>query len=233
MAGSGLIVSDERGRLDLIVAHPVGRPPSSLAGRWPSWAQPCRSCSWAGWVSASCWVDQAWASTGARWLSPSCPPSPDPGLCDPGADAEHVPALAQPGSDGHRGGHGRQLLRVVLSFMDERLEVVSKLMPYHYFQIVLSFQELNLTWLFALLGASALMTMVAWLRFVRRDIRLSGEGSWRLPFRSETQENYVGQLEQRSHPAVRLPGEFSWADQSKLNKECPQGGPTGGSRCRG
>jgi len=25
------------------------------------------------------------------------------------------------------------------------------------------------------------MTLLAWLRFLRRDIRLSGEGSWRLP----------------------------------------------------
>ncbi len=71
-----------------------------------------------------------------------------------------------------------------LSFMDSRMEALAKLMPYHYFQTVLSFQELNLAWLFALLGASLLMTLLAWLRFLRRDIRLSGEGSWRLPLLS-------------------------------------------------
>ena len=69
-----------------------------------------------------------------------------------------------------------------MSFMDERLRDVATLLPYHYFQTVLSFQELNLTWLFALLGISALMLAAAWLRFLHRDIRLSGEGSWRVAF---------------------------------------------------
>ena len=71
-----------------------------------------------------------------------------------------------------------------LAFMDQRLAALAKLMPYHYFQTVLSFAELNLPWLFALLGAALLMTLLAWLRFLRRDIRLSGEGSWRLPLLS-------------------------------------------------
>ena len=69
-----------------------------------------------------------------------------------------------------------------MAFIDERIANASKLMPYHYFQTVLSFRELNYGWLFALLGISILMMLIAWLRFVRRDIRLSGEGSWRLLF---------------------------------------------------
>jgi len=72
-----------------------------------------------------------------------------------------------------------------MAFLDERVAEVSKLMPYHYFQTVLSFQDLNLGWLFSLLGISVLMLLVAWLRFLRRNIRLSGEGSWRLPFLSK------------------------------------------------
>jgi hypothetical protein len=68
-----------------------------------------------------------------------------------------------------------------LAFLDERMATASKLMPYHYFQTVLSFDKLNLTWLFALLGISLLMILIAWHRFLQRDIRLSGEGSWRLP----------------------------------------------------
>ena len=68
-----------------------------------------------------------------------------------------------------------------LAFMDQRMASAAQFMPYHYFQPVLSLQDLDLGWLFALLGASLLMALIAWLRFVRRDIRLSGEGSWRLP----------------------------------------------------
>jgi ABC-2 type transport system permease protein len=66
-----------------------------------------------------------------------------------------------------------------LSFLDQRMDMLSKLLPYHYYQSVLSIQQLNLTWFFALLGISLAMAAIAYVRFSRRDIRLSGEGSWR------------------------------------------------------
>ena len=75
-----------------------------------------------------------------------------------------------------------------LASVDKGMATLAKLMPYHYFQTVLSFQELNLEWLVALLGISAVMVTIAWLRFVRRDIRLSGEESWRLPCLSKRRE---------------------------------------------
>jgi hypothetical protein len=49
-----------------------------------------------------------------------------------------------------------------LSFMNERLDLVARALPYHYFQTVMSLQELNLVWLFGLLGISLVF-----------------EGSWR------------------------------------------------------
>ena len=49
------------------------------------------------------------------------------------------------------------------------------------YRIDRSFQELNLSWLFALLGISLAMVLIAWWLFLRRDIRLAGEGSWQLP----------------------------------------------------
>ena len=73
-----------------------------------------------------------------------------------------------------------------LAFMDERMEQLSQIMPYRYFQTVLSLQELNLGWLFSLLGISLLIVLASWLLFLRRDIRLSGEGSWRLPLLSKS-----------------------------------------------
>jgi hypothetical protein len=65
-----------------------------------------------------------------------------------------------------------------LSFLNERLDLVARLLPYDYFQAAMSFRELNLTWLFGLLGISLVMTLLAYARFSHRDIRLSGEGSW-------------------------------------------------------
>jgi ABC-type transport system involved in multi-copper enzyme maturation permease subunit len=66
-----------------------------------------------------------------------------------------------------------------LAFLNDRMEVLSKFLPYHYYQSVLSFKELNLTWFFSLLVISLVMAIVAAVRFSHRDIRLSGEGSWR------------------------------------------------------
>ncbi len=66
-----------------------------------------------------------------------------------------------------------------LSFLNEKIDLFARLLPYHYFQSVMSLEELNPAWLAALLGACIIMTLLAYLRFYRRDIRLSGEGSWR------------------------------------------------------
>ena len=68
-----------------------------------------------------------------------------------------------------------------LAFMSDGIEKIAKVFPYTYYQVVFDFQELNFVWLISLLGASLVMVLLTWLRFVRRDIRLSGEGSWRLP----------------------------------------------------
>jgi len=43
------------------------------------------------------------------------------------------------------------------------------------------FLAVAMLWLFGLLGISALLAVLSWLLFTRRDIRLGGEGSWQLP----------------------------------------------------
>ena len=65
--------------------------------------------------------------------------------------------------------------------LNESLEMVAKFLPHYYYQVELSFQELNLAWLFGLLGITLVMVLVSWWLFLRRDIRLAGEGSWQLP----------------------------------------------------
>jgi hypothetical protein len=64
--------------------------------------------------------------------------------------------------------------------MSDALTALSKILPYHYFQTVLSASELNLVWLFSLIGVSLIMAAAAWLRFLTKDIRLAGEGSWKI-----------------------------------------------------
>lgn len=186
IAGSGLIASDEEsGRLDLIVAHPVGRS-AFFFGRLLGLFAATLSIMILGWLGFCLLMGNS--SLGFSWAEMAIP------FLSLFAQILVYAALALllsmflPSR-----GLAAMLSGVVmvasymissLAFMDERMQAVAKLMPYHYFQPVLSSQEFNLTWLIALLVASLLMSLIAWLRFVRRDIRLCGEGSWRLPLLS-------------------------------------------------
>jgi len=181
LTGSGLIASDEEhGRLDLIIAHPVGRHPL-FWGRFLGLFGAALAIMLLGWLGFCLMLGGS--SMGFNWGQMAVPfltllvqtliyialalllsmflPSRSLAATVTGA----VMVISYFISS--------------LAFMDERLELISRLMPYHYFQVVLSFQELNLAWMFALLGVSLIMVLAAWLRFARRDIRLSGEGSWR------------------------------------------------------
>ena len=187
MAGSGLILSDEeRGRLDLIIAHPIGRS-AFFFGRLLGVLCAALSIMVLGWLGFC--VLLGGSGLGFTWGQMAVP------FLSLLVQILVYTCLALMLS---MFLPSRNLAAIVtgvimvasyfvssLAFMDERLAAVSKLMPYHYFQTVLSFQELNLAWLFALLGACLLMALIAWLRFVRRDIRLTGEGSWRLPILSK------------------------------------------------
>jgi ABC-2 type transport system permease protein len=183
VVGSGLIVGDEeRGRLDLIMAHPVGRS-AFFFGRSLGILGAILSIMFLGWLGFS--ILLGGSSLGFTWGQMAVPFLSLMTQVIVYATLALSLSMFLP---------SRNLAAMVtsvvmvasyfvssLAFMDERLATMSEFMPYHYFQAVLSFQDLNLTWLFTLLGASMLMIMIAWLRFARRDIRLSGEGSWRLP----------------------------------------------------
>ena len=190
MAGSGLILSDEeRGRLDLIIAHPIGRS-AFFFGRLLAILCAAVSIMVLGWLGFCVLL-------GGSGLGFTLDQMAVPFL----SLLVQILVYICLGLMLSMFLPSRNLAAIVsgvimaasyfvssLAFMDERLEIVSKLMPYHYFQTVLSFQELNLAWLFALLFACLLMALVAWLRFFRRDIRLTGEGSWRLPILSKSRK---------------------------------------------
>lgn len=191
MVGSGLIINDEeRGRLDLIMAHPVGRS-SFFFGRFLGILGASVSIMLLGWLGFS--VLLGGSGMGFSWSQMAVPFLSLLAQTLVYATLALVLSMLLP---------SRNLAAMVagvfmvtsyfvssLASLNERLEALSKFMPYHYFQTVLSFKELNLTWLFALLGASAIMVIVAWLRFVHRDIRLSGEGSWRLRLNSKSRRS--------------------------------------------
>ena len=187
LAGSGLIVSDEeRGRLDLIITHPVGRS-AFFFGRALGILAASVSIMLLGWLGFSLMLGSS--SLGFSWGQMLVPFMALLAQMLVYVALGLLLSMLLPSR-----GLSAMLTGVILatsyfvsslSFMDERLATLAKLMPYHYFQTALSFAELNLGWLFALLGTAVLMALLAWLRFLRRDIRLSGEGSWRLPLLSK------------------------------------------------
>jgi ABC-2 type transport system permease protein len=182
LAGSGLIVSDEEhGRLDLILAHPVGRP-SFFFGRLIGLLGASLGIVFLGWLGFSLLLGQS--SLGFTWGQMAVPFLSLLVQILVYATLAFLLSMLLP---------SRSLAAMIsgavmvvsyflssLSFMNDSVEMIARVLPYHYYQTVLSFQELNLAWLFALLGISLLMGLLAWVRFARRDIRLSGEGSWRL-----------------------------------------------------
>jgi ABC-2 type transport system permease protein len=181
IAGSGLIVSDEEhGRLDLIIAHPVGRLPF-FWGRFLGLLGATVSIMILGWLGFSILLGRS--SIGFNWGQMAIPFITLLVQILVFATLALVLSMLLPSRNLSAMVSGAFLVISYiipsLSFLDQRLDMISRVLPYRYFQSVLSFKELNLTWQFALLGSCLIMVVIAWLRFSQRDIRLSGEGSWR------------------------------------------------------
>jgi ABC-2 type transport system permease protein len=68
-----------------------------------------------------------------------------------------------------------------LARLDENLVNLAKISPMNYFQGGLAIDGLKWNWAAGLLGFSVLFILIAWWRFECRDIRVGGEGGWRLP----------------------------------------------------
>jgi ABC-2 type transport system permease protein len=70
------------------------------------------------------------------------------------------------------------LLKILLE-LDEGLVDIERFSPLHYIKGGYAIDGLNANWMLGLLGAGLLFIVLAVWRFERRDLRLSGEGSWR------------------------------------------------------
>ena len=58
------------------------------------------------------------------------------------------------------------------------LEDVERLFPLHYYQGGYAAAEMNWGWFAGLLGIALAFALVAWWRFEGRDVRVAGEGNW-------------------------------------------------------
>jgi ABC-2 type transport system permease protein len=68
-----------------------------------------------------------------------------------------------------------------LARLDERLEPVARLSPFTYYQGGEAVRSLRVDWLMGLLIASLVFLLLAGWWFQRKDLRVSGEGTWTLP----------------------------------------------------
>ena len=68
-----------------------------------------------------------------------------------------------------------------LANINKDLKPIIKFTPLNYYQGGYAINGLNWEWLGGLLVVALLLAALAWWRFQRRDIRVSGEGGWRWP----------------------------------------------------
>jgi len=72
-------------------------------------------------------------------------------------------------------------LLIGLSGINPDLEPIMEFTPMHYYQGGYAIKGLEWGWFFGLLITALLFALLAWIPFLKRDIRVSGEHSWRLP----------------------------------------------------
>ena len=181
--GASLLVSDEeKGILDLVMAHPISRT-ALFWGRLLGFVAATAVILLVGWLS---WVIPSGSSgmelTWIEFLQPFLPLFAV--LLLFGALALLLSMLLPAGRTAGMLSGGllvANFLLMGLSNINDDLEPVIRFTPLYYYQGGDAIVELNWEWLGGLLAVSLLFALVAWVLFQRRDIRVGGEHGWRLP----------------------------------------------------
>ena len=182
-AGAGLLVSDEeRGILDLVLAHPVSRT-ALFWGRLLGLVAVLvlvLAVSWLSWVipSGGTGLTLSWI----EFLRPFLPLLAV--LLLFGTLALLLSMLLPSGRIAAMISGAllvADFLLLGLSNSSQELKPIVKFTPLYYYQGGDAVTGLNWGWLGGLLAVSVLFALFAWLLFRRRDIRVGGERSWRLP----------------------------------------------------
>jgi ABC-2 type transport system permease protein len=182
-AGAGLLVSDEeKGILDLVMAHPISRSAlywgrvagfvAATAGillvAWLSWVLPAQGTG----------MDLTWI----EFLRPFLPLFAQLLLWGMLALLLSLllPSARMAGM--LTGGLliGNYLL-FGLSNINEDLKTVMEYTPLHYYQGGRAIDGLEWGWIAGIAAVALVLALLAWWRFLQRDIRVGGEGGWTLP----------------------------------------------------
>ena len=181
--GASLLVGDEeKGILDLVLAHPVSRT-ALFWGRLLGAAAATGVLLFVGWLS---WVLPSGSSgldlTWIEFLRPFAPLFALLFLFTTLALLLSMlfPSVRAAGmlSGGLLVGN---FLLMGLSNINEDLKPIIKYTPFYYYQGGDAILGVNWEWLGGLMAVAMLFTLLAWWRFQHRDIRVGGEGGWKLP----------------------------------------------------
>jgi len=182
-AGAGLLVGDEeKGILDLVLAHPVSRT-ALFCGRLLGLVAILAivlAVSWLSWV-----IPSGGAGPKLTWIEFLRPFLPLFAVLQLFGTLALLLSMLLP--SGRIAGmiSGALLvadfLLVGLANSNQDLKSIVKFTPLYYYQGGDAVTGLNWGWLGGLLAMSALFALLAWLLFRRRDIRVGGERGWRLP----------------------------------------------------
>ena len=183
LAGSGLLVSDEEsGRLDLILGHPVSRSAMLFGRLFAFVASSILICliAWVGLVVPMLWSTME-VDIG-KLLLPFVSLLAEIMLF--GAIAILFSLLLP---SRRVAAMTAGLILVVSFFITGFAEIISDLeeaarfSPLTYYQSTDAMQGLKFDWLAGLLVMAILFILFSWWLFQRREIRVGGEGGWRIP----------------------------------------------------
>jgi len=183
--GNALLVSDEeKGILDLVLAYPVSRS-ALFWGRVAGFVSALALILFTSWFS---WLVTP-SSLGLSWIELLRPFLPLMALLLFFGSLALLLSMLLPSVRSAGTLCGGLLianyLLIGLSNMNENLKAMIEYTPLYYYQGGDAIFDLNWVWLGGLLGAAIIFTLLAWWRFQRRDIRVGGEGGWRLPALSQ------------------------------------------------
>jgi len=183
LVGSGLILADEeRGTLDLVLAHPVSRT-ALFWGRFLAFTTVTAGIlllSWLGFLAGL--SSTGWNVSALALLLPHLDLFAI--LMMFGSLALFL-SMALPSrtlAASLTGG-----LLVASYFVTSMARINNKLASLNNFSLLKYYEggraldALNWEHLLALLGFTLLFTLLAWLLFERRDVRVSGTGGWKMP----------------------------------------------------
>jgi ABC-2 type transport system permease protein len=184
-AGANLVVGDEeKGILDLIVAHPISRT-SLFWGRMLGFVGAMglvMIINWLGWVVPAAITGSSLDLNSIEFIRPFLPLYAI--LLFFGALAALL-SLFLPSARSAAmlsGGliFGNFLLQGLARLNDD-LQTFIEYTPLHYYQAGKAIAGLKWDWLGGLLLGAAILAAVAWVLFLRREIRVGGEGGWSWP----------------------------------------------------